>query len=363
MFGRFASLTLGAFCVGYTAVSVLIHLVLFVYQEPASIAQYKPVINAEDSPVSQAGVLPTDSVIDGGPIREVDVDTVPTLDELIPHIVPSGVQPGGLWHPPVGSKIGCGGNTRKSRVAILIPYRNRPDHLPIFLKYIHPFMQRQNLDYGVYVVEQDDDLAFNRAELFNVGFLEAQLDQPYSCYVFHDVDHVPSDDRNSYCCGDEPRHLSTNVDRWDYKLLYDQFLGGVTQFGDSHVYAMNGMSNAYWGWGGEDDDVLCRWRTIGMTFSRPPNSYGRYRTIGSHGHKSAPKNKDRFEILKMARSRMLIDGLNSVRYHLVNKDRHALYTHLKIRLGSQNVTTMMVEPPKRTLREIRDKTIPHWSCQ
>ena len=299
----------------------------------------------------------------GGPIREIDVDTVPTLDELIPEIRPSGVTIGGLWNPPVGSPIGCRHSIKKSRVAVLVPYRNRPDHLPIFLKYIHPFLQRQYLDYGIYIVEQMDDLPFNRAELFNVGFLEAQRDKEYSCYVFHDVDHVPSDDRNSYCCASEPRHLSTNVDRWDYKLLYDQFLGGVTQFGNSHVYAMNGMSNAYWGWGGEDDDILCRWRTIGLNFSRPANEFGRYRTIGSHGHHSAPKNKDRFEVLKMARSRILIDGLNTVQYQLIAKERHALFTRLKVSLSSQNVTTMAIEPPKRTLRELRDKTIPHWSCQ
>ena len=31
---------------------------------------------------------------------------------------------------------------------------------------------------------------------------------------------------------------------------------------------INGMSNIFWGWGGEDDDILSRIRAAGMTFTR-----------------------------------------------------------------------------------------------
>ena len=40
------------------------------------------------------------------------------------------------------------------QVAIIIPYRNRSEHLKIFLRYMHPFLQRQQLYYRVFVVEQ-----------------------------------------------------------------------------------------------------------------------------------------------------------------------------------------------------------------
>ena len=33
-------------------------------------------------------------------------------------------------------------------------FRNRPDQLLVFLRHIHPFLQRQELDYGIYVVNQ-----------------------------------------------------------------------------------------------------------------------------------------------------------------------------------------------------------------
>ena len=47
----------------------------------------------------------------------------------------------------------------------------------IFLRLMHPFLQAQNLSYAIIVVEQGEGVgmakaAFNRAKLFNVGFIE-----------------------------------------------------------------------------------------------------------------------------------------------------------------------------------------------
>uniref|UniRef100_A0A8C5T313 Galactosyltransferase N-terminal domain-containing protein n=1 Tax=Laticauda laticaudata TaxID=8630 RepID=A0A8C5T313_LATLA len=40
------------------------------------------------------------------------------------------------------------------KVAIIIPFRNRDEHLKYWLFYLHPILQRQQLDYGVYVINQ-----------------------------------------------------------------------------------------------------------------------------------------------------------------------------------------------------------------
>ena len=42
----------------------------------------------------------------------------------------------------------------RQRVAILIPIRDRESHLRVFLNHIHPILMRQQLEYGIYVVEQ-----------------------------------------------------------------------------------------------------------------------------------------------------------------------------------------------------------------
>lgn len=55
----------------------------------------------------------------------------------------------------------------------------------------------------------------------NAGFLTA-LDNPahgvlYNCFIFHDVDLLPEDDRNMYTCPQQPRHLSVAVNELNYR--------------------------------------------------------------------------------------------------------------------------------------------------
>ena len=53
---------------------------------------------------------------------------------------------GGSWRPR-----NC---TSRHRVAIIIPFRDRYEHLRILLDNIHPILKRQQLDYSIYVIEQ-----------------------------------------------------------------------------------------------------------------------------------------------------------------------------------------------------------------
>lgn len=97
-------------------------------------------------------------------------------------------------------------------VAIIVPYRDRSDHLPIFLLNIHPFLINQNLQYAIFVVEQTPGNQFNRGTLLNIGVVEALKTGHWDCVVFHDVDLLPLDDRILYSCPEMPRHLSPAVD-------------------------------------------------------------------------------------------------------------------------------------------------------
>lgn len=42
----------------------------------------------------------------------------------------------------------------RQELAIIIPYRNREYHLKLLTKYLHPFLQRQQRSYQIFVVEQ-----------------------------------------------------------------------------------------------------------------------------------------------------------------------------------------------------------------
>ena len=72
---------------------------------------------------------------------------------------------------------------------------------------------RQQVDYGIFIVEQDGSGAFNRAMLLNVGAAEALKSYDFQCFIFHDVDLLPEDDRNLYTCPVQPRHMSVAINK------------------------------------------------------------------------------------------------------------------------------------------------------
>lgn len=141
-----------------------------------------------------------------GPLEvNLTKDTVGDVEtRLRPFLLPGG------WYRPVECNAG-------DRVAIIIPFRDREQHLPILLKNLHPMLMRQQVNYGIFVVEETKADPFNRASLMNVGFLEANKMANWDCFIFHDVDLIPLDDRNLYRCPEQPRHMSVAIDVFDYK--------------------------------------------------------------------------------------------------------------------------------------------------
>lgn len=89
--------------------------------------------------------------------------------------------------------------------------------MPVFLANLHPLLQKQQIDYGMFVIEQVAGSQFNRAALLNVGFVEAMKLAAWDCFIFHDLDLLPLDDRNLYTCPDQPRHMSVAVDTLGFK--------------------------------------------------------------------------------------------------------------------------------------------------
>jgi len=106
------------------------------------------------------------------------------------------------------------------KVAFIVPYRDRLESLQCFLDFFHPFLIDQNIEYGIYLVEPNDEkLTFNRGLLMNIGFTEALKDEPdYDCFFFHDVDMIPQDKRIIYECNNRlPKHFAVAVSKFNYK--------------------------------------------------------------------------------------------------------------------------------------------------
>ncbi|XP_068408077.1 beta-1,4-galactosyltransferase 1 [Eschrichtius robustus] len=220
------------------------------------------------------------------------------------------------------------------KVAIIIPFRNRQEHLKYWLYYLHPILQRQQLDYGIYVINQAGESMFNRAKLLNVGFKEALKDYEYNCFVFSDVDLIPMNDRNTYRCFSQPRHISVAMDKFGFSLPYVQYFGGVSALSKQQFLTINGFPNNYWGWGGEDDDIFNRLAFKGMSVSRPNAVIGKCRMIRHSRDKKNEPNPQRFDRIAHTKETMLSDGLNTLTYLVLDVQRFPLYTEITVDIGT-----------------------------
>lgn len=149
------------------------------------------------------------------------------------------------------------------RLGVIIPYRNRREHLDRFLPYIKNFLNDQGVDYRIIIVEQTDDLLFNRAALLNIGAKHCEEDCDALC--FHDVDRLPVE--VEYLVGNQPLSLftqSTDEDTGQKSDYLSHYFGGITTVRTDDFRKVNGYSNKFWGWGGEDDNLLFRFLYSGF---------------------------------------------------------------------------------------------------
>lgn len=118
---------------------------------------------------------------------------------------------------------------------------------------MHSFLQKQNLIYKFFIVNQSDNLPFNRAKMMNFG-AKVAMDEGYPCLILHDVDLIPLSSGNIYGCAKKPRHMSSSLDTFRFNLPYLTLFGGAVAISSKQYKKINGMSNSFLGWGGEDDD-------------------------------------------------------------------------------------------------------------
>lgn len=136
------------------------------------------------------------------------------------------------------------------KIAIVVPYRDRYEHLRKFLSVMRDYPMPEK---HIYVVEQQGNSKFNRGKLCNVGFLEAT---DCTHVVFHDVDMIP--EGVDYSPANGVTQLATAATQFGEKLPYPNYLGGVVMFDRATFQEINGFSNEFWGWGLEDDDLSAR---------------------------------------------------------------------------------------------------------
>jgi hypothetical protein len=201
---------------------------------------------------------------------------------------------------------------------ILVPYRDnaakeRSAQLKLFVEH---FSKGSWKDIPVLIIEQsEDERAFNRAALLNVG---ARLAKKYSHIILHDVDLLPEESLVPYytMIPDHPVHIGTV---WRTKYTSERFLGGILSISLKDFQRVNGYPNQFWGWGGEDDVLRNRLIRAKIPIYRP-NVHGGITEL-PHAQAVAMRNKREKVLADRGK-----DGVHQTRWKTLHKE--SLASHI-----------------------------------
>jgi len=153
-----------------------------------------------------------------------------------------------------------------ARLAILVAYRDRAQHLRAFLPAMLAYFARDPaaaaIPCAIHVLEQVTPGLFNKGRLFNAGFRHLDGSADHVC--LHDVDYVPL--AADYGFTPRPALLVGEGFRGHGDAVAareGRFFGAVVALSSADFVRVNGLSNGYWGWGYEDTELLIRCRAGG----------------------------------------------------------------------------------------------------
>ena len=148
-------------------------------------------------------------------VREIKADANLSFIELKSNFLNHlNLYPGGKWISPESDF-----RFNQTKLALIVPYRNREINLKAFLVYIHRYLTEQQINYYViYVIEPAENIQFNRARLLNIGYLEALKEENFTCFIFHDVDMLPENiKQNAYECDPiYPKQMAISISIYNY---------------------------------------------------------------------------------------------------------------------------------------------------
>jgi hypothetical protein len=224
------------------------------------------------------------------------------------------------------------------RLTVVIPYRDRREHLAQLLPILTGVLREQNIRSRVLVVEQSGSELFNRAKLLNVGIKHAAEQSDYYC--LHDVDAVPL--VANYLCPSQPLRLVSQLrtTTGDSQRTAYYFSGAVSVTRDQ-AFAANGFSNLYTGWGKEDDDFffrllladcLCYFDTQGLFEDLPNPKHQQVVRKSADTPPHVRANRQRRSLLLRGLVDPQADGLSTLTYTLLASEQGDGYEKISVRL-------------------------------
>lgn len=218
------------------------------------------------------------------------------------------------------------------KLLIVIPYRDREEHLKELMSHLTIILNKQNIEHSIVVIEQEKGKLFNRGMLCNIGFDLYNKENDYVC--FHDVDMICNNIDYSY--SEYPVCLITS--RTKNLLIYNEYFGGITLFDNQFFLKINGFSNNYWGWGAEDDDLYQRCKLNNITISprRDGHCNDLELTNNTTNRNNNPNYNNNLKYLLSKKTLDIInnDGLNNLNnlYKINNITKNIKYTQVLVNI-------------------------------
>jgi hypothetical protein len=276
---------------------------------------------------------------------------------------------------------------KKNKLGVIVPYRDRYEHLIKFKEEISYYLESRNIDYTLIIVEQDDAKLFNRGKLLNIGFKKA-VKEKCDYVVFHDIDLIPL--KVDYSYSNYPVHLATDIlgkENFE-REIFDSYFGGVTIFPIEDFEIVNGYSNVYWGWGFEDDDLFKRCVDKGLPYDKRSINVqgGSQVSLDFNGTNSSietkfngdlktkttfvvsfepgdifckeDENYDRYTVLSIPSINFSISYDSFKRYKVLFKDGHDKWSYIDSEILPPHKTTIIVtiDPIRKFVKMYQDGT-------
>ncbi len=212
------------------------------------------------------------------------------------------------------------------RPIVLISYRDRLTHLNCLVPYLNRYFPHLRLA----ICQQDDDAVWNKGLLYNAGYKELAKEHGY--IILHDIDWVPAVGKVDYSYCEVPTMIGTQASQFGYRLYYPTFFGGVVVLSKEHYELVNGFSNQFRGYGGEDDHFRNSFIQKGI---QPATRDGRFECF-EHTRPdirgSYRQHPDYVHNLKLVHTqRDFSEGLSTAQYTISNRTDTEECIHLKVR--------------------------------
>ncbi|KAA0193611.1 hypothetical protein HAZT_HAZT007548, partial [Hyalella azteca] len=195
---------------------------------------------------------------------------------------------------------------------------DRFEELQELVIHLSKFLREQKVKHHIFVINQVDKFRFNRASLLNVGFMEAG--RTYDYIALHDIDLLPTNQELSYRYPSSgPMHVA--APNLHPRYHYPTFIGGVLLLTREHFLLVNGLSNVYWGWGLEDDELYARLKDAQLQIQRPGNLSTGTASF-RHIHDRHVRHRDEvrcYDQHLLTRRRDRRTGLNTLNYYVMSR--------------------------------------------